>query len=433
MPLFDIEPTSAYSGSYMAIVVTGSRNPTGTAYQQLISSSFRKSRVGDAASLAGALLYTGVTQYGEYSRLIVDNQAMNVNQRFVSHVSTTKVIYDSHIPDLAAIFLADNAYPAFTMYPSPAGVDMRVQFIFGTRDESGVLHRRTSSYASDANASISNDNWVNSSPFQYKYRGAPRRAGSFIDANGLLIRASTSFSTPTETFSNFNVTGIDTTGIGTAPNAKTLNPSDPFAGGFSGTIPGATASFQVGFMDKRRESTVTASANYTFRPVEEYTDTDTTFSGMPTVFGAPITNNTKAGSNIDTIRAVYGFGDGPSNTPLPKNVFGVDKGHGAAGYPVRVWFGTGIRGWKYGLYNGLPTSPKCIFRRNHFGSHRDMLEQRLFTKEVNKINGTLEAAVTLSFISGSEAYVTASNPALNTREVGYYDFEYKCGIPWKDR
>jgi hypothetical protein len=429
MPLFDIEPTSAYSGSYMAIVVTGSRNPTGTAYQQLISSSFRKSRVGDAASLAGALLYTGVTQYGEYSRLIVDNQAMNVNQRFVSHVSTTKVIYDSHIPDLAAIFLADNAYPAFTSYRSVAGPDIRVQFIFGTRDELGVLHRRTSSYASDANASISNDNWVNSSPFQYKYRNAPRRAGSFIDANGLLIRASTSFDV---TGSVFDVTGIDTTGIGTAPNAKTLSALDPFAGGFSGTIPGATASFQVGFMDKNR-NTASIWADYNFRPVEEYTDTDTTFSGLPAAFGTPISNNTKAGSNVDTIRAVYGFGDGPSNTPLPKDVFGVNRGHVLATYPIRVWFGTGIRGWKYGLYNGLPTSPKCIFRRNHFGSHRDMLEQRLFTKEVNKINGTLEAAVTLSFISGSEAYVTASNPALNTREVGYYDFEYKCGIPWKDR
>jgi hypothetical protein len=42
-----------------------------------------------------------------------------------------------------------------------------------------------------------------------------------------------------------------------------------------------------------------------------------------------------------------------------------------------------IRGWKYGLYNGLPTNSKAIFRRGRFGQFRDMLEQRQYTKFVN--------------------------------------------------
>ena len=41
-----------------------------------------------------------------------------------------------------------------------------------------------------------------------------------------------------------------------------------------------------------------------------------------------------------------------------------------------------IRGWKYGLYNGLPTHTKAIFRRNRYGQLRDMLEQRQYTKFV---------------------------------------------------
>ena len=42
-----------------------------------------------------------------------------------------------------------------------------------------------------------------------------------------------------------------------------------------------------------------------------------------------------------------------------------------------------IRGWKYGLYNGLPAHSRAHFRRNKFGQFRDMLEQRLFTTFFN--------------------------------------------------
>lgn len=42
-----------------------------------------------------------------------------------------------------------------------------------------------------------------------------------------------------------------------------------------------------------------------------------------------------------------------------------------------------IRGWKYGIYNGLPAHSKVIYRRGRFGQYRDMLEQRLFTKFFN--------------------------------------------------
>lgn len=42
-----------------------------------------------------------------------------------------------------------------------------------------------------------------------------------------------------------------------------------------------------------------------------------------------------------------------------------------------------IRGWKYGLYSGLPMNSKTIFRRERFGQFRDMLEQRQYTKFIN--------------------------------------------------
>jgi len=39
-----------------------------------------------------------------------------------------------------------------------------------------------------------------------------------------------------------------------------------------------------------------------------------------------------------------------------------------------------IRGWKYGLYSGMPMNSKAVFRRDHYGHLRDMLEQRPYTK-----------------------------------------------------
>jgi len=44
-----------------------------------------------------------------------------------------------------------------------------------------------------------------------------------------------------------------------------------------------------------------------------------------------------------------------------------------------------IRGWKYGLVNGMPQHTKVIFRRGKYGQFRDMLEQRQYTKFV-KVN-----------------------------------------------
>lgn len=421
MPRFDVEPTAAYSGSYTDVVVTGSRTPTGNKTQQFISASMRKSQVGNAA-FDDPKLYTGVRQFGEYSRLLASNYALGVNQRFVSHPSSQKIIYDSYVPDLAAIFAADGAYPMFTSYQNPSQADVRVQFVFGMRDTDGTFYRRTSSFASDGNISLTNDSWIASYPFEYKYRGAIRRAGTFVDANGLLIRASSSF-TRVGTSPAFDIAGL--AAVGVSPSEKRLDPSDAFAGGFSGNIPGATASFQVGFMGKKAPG-VESPANFTFYPVEEYTHT----SYPPTVPAAILNPNSFAANNVDSIRFAYGFGDGPSGIATPATF--TTASHVVEGMAVRAWFGSLIRGWKYGLYNGTPTAVKCVFMRNRYGSHRDMLEQRIFTKEVNSLDGTIEGPVQLNFITGSDAFVTASNPSLNTRQAGFYDFEYRVGTPFKD-
>jgi hypothetical protein len=59
-----------------------------------------------------------------------------------------------------------------------------------------------------------------------------------------------------------------------------------------------------------------------------------------------------------------------------------------------------IRGWKYGLYSGLPMHSKAVFRRNRYGQLRDMLEQRQYTKFIMVNHSPVDDdAITRDFFS----------------------------------
>lgn len=74
------------------------------------------------------------------------------------------------------------------------------------------------------------------------------------------------------------------------------------------------------------------------------------------------------------IKFFYGFGDGRSR---------VDNGHVKfLGVSDFSGFSTGaeVRGWRHGMISAFPIKTSAMFRRDHFGHLRDMLEQRLDTK-----------------------------------------------------
>lgn len=108
-----------------------------------------------------------------------------------------------------------------------------------------------------------------------------------------------------------------------------------------------------------------------------------------------------------------------------------------------------IEGWKYGLYNGVPTNFSAVFRQNHYGQFRDMLEQRIYTKAYNNplIGGPMDNNGGINFISGSALlgesndYITASIYAsdnvteayrVNPYGSGIFDKEYRASQPWYD-
>ena len=117
-------------------------------------------------------------------------------------------------------------------------------------------------------------------------------------------------------------------------------------------------------------------------------------------------------------------------------------------HPVDIT-GFTAEGWKYGLYNGVPTNFSAVFRQNHYGQFRDMLEQRIYTATYNnpQIGGPMDANGGIKFISGSalagerDDYAIAkiyNSQSLNVAEAyrvnpygsGIFDTLYRASQPW---
>lgn len=84
-------------------------------------------------------------------------------------------------------------------------------------------------------------------------------------------------------------------------------------------------------------------------------------------------------SDAEARKQYYGIGDlntfvsSSINTTGSHNIPDVRFKTGSQ----NVGFGTNIRGWRYGIKNGVHEYTRAVFRRDRFGQHRDMLEQRI--------------------------------------------------------
>ena len=93
-------------------------------------------------------------------------------------------------------------------------------------------------------------------------------------------------------------------------------------------------------------------------------------------FGSNSTTYAIANPKSEFIKYFYGIGTGHGkhdNQHVRGKLMGVSGGQIASSSAK-------IRGWKYGMMNGFSLRSGQIFRRDHFGQPRDMLEQRLDAK-----------------------------------------------------
>lgn len=97
-----------------------------------------------------------------------------------------------------------------------------------------------------------------------------------------------------------------------------------------------------------------------------------------------------------------------------------------------------FRGFKYGLLNSDPISPKHYFRRTRFGQFRDMLESSPVACYFEPPR-TITYPVTVGFLSGTSIYNSASlyanattTSSFNLRDSGIYDYHARSGMPFFD-
>jgi hypothetical protein len=114
---------------------------------------------------------------------------------------------------------------------------------------------------------------------------------------------------------------------------------------------------------------------------------DAVGNNPPHVITAPVTNVTPRPS--DLIKTLYGIGSVNAivitgSSPPMGSTCAVDYAGISMDPPSshQYTFGTKpiVRGWKYGIVNGLAQFSRGVWRRSKFGQLRDMLEQRIDTK-----------------------------------------------------
>lgn len=142
--------------------------------------------------------------------------------------------------------------------------------------------------------------------------------------------------------------------------------------------------------------------------------------------GSDSFTNLNLKQNTDKEIRICFFGTDVNET----SVVGSSTGHDYSYFPI---FGMSCKGWKYGIYNGIPTNPKSIFRRNKYGMLAHKLESRLFSVIYNKETRTFYRPIDqIQFNTSSQDYLTASNQTLNVYDSGIYNDYYISGKPFEE-
>lgn len=124
-----------------------------------------------------------------------------------------------------------------------------------------------------------------------------------------------------------------------------------------------------------------------------------------------------------------------------KNKHTEHRAFSRVGYEVfsgSIWStGPIIRGWKYGLYNGLPDYTFAYYRQGRYGQYRDMLEQRIYTRFIfNDQDRTIytnsslnDGPVTVKFVDPNDNLVDPQNTQSQnlstyaTSSLPYFDLQ----------
>lgn len=392
---FEVEHNTQYSGSYSDRIVSGTLDNSGN--KRYLAAS----KVGNVNwfSIVNANNYT---VYSSEYYVYKDLGYNGYDYRFLSVNDPDEVPQDCYVPHYADIININGAKIV------SSSIDVNGYNLYSTQSFKIILSDKNVMDSSNT-TQIADTNWLNEFPYQNKYKNAKlllfNRNPIEIDVNSnTVFREQWDAATPPTEIQydsiNNNSPGRKRITIEFVLSASTENTS-------------TNKNRHITLVD--RKSNVNSSGDFVFN---NPTATDDTLD--PKTF----------------FKCYYGFGDYGeigstkySNWHFLSNSIYFNAGMG--GEVSRNFFKYGfapiIRGWKYGIYNALGANSKAVWRTKKYGQFRDMLEQRMYTKFYG-----FPSVVEIKFVSGSQAYLTASNPSLNVSGSGIYDFEYKASLPFFD-
>lgn len=413
---FEVEFRQEHSGSFDDDVIMGSlvtklngvltTGPRGRIFSMTNPAAIKAPGTSMFDSTTSSSLSYLAQPFSEKAGIIKNTQ----------HVSTTERYWDSMMPAINECFAADGAGIFFSNFFSGsitmAGQPEFMPMVFF--DSS--LDRQFSKWSG-----LIDNKWTKAYPFEPRYDGIQRhqRVEKTFVANR--VAQFNSFE------ANFN------TGDFNSMLSSSYVASQAVNGFFLGTWGNKNTGTPNPNPSTSVATTPTGSVSY-----------HAVGDGQHAIFGAVFFATTP--SSTDVIKTAFGFGD--LNTTLVTNLpnapgtrFGTNHFADCRRSERANQFGQYdvspiIRGWKYGVYSGLPAFSRAYFRRGRYGQVRDMLEQRQYTKFytsdepgfIGFLGGQTEGIVNVKFIDPLTGNVTSPQ---NTQSSNL-SFECTSSLPYDD-
>jgi hypothetical protein len=436
---YDLFPLMALSESYVDQIMSGFLIKK-TLTSSIISGSQafvtgNRVKIGSAISGSNYAMKQIATDFGFFSNIVSGSVQIEKHAgiRFLNLIDSNEILFDSIPPSFDDCMKKYGKGMTLLNVGDPSKYHA-LNFVYILSTPGFPV---TSSYAGET---ISDSYWLSSFPMSNVYRGTRRVKSSeqFLNFSKLTYYASSSVQDVL--FEPKFLSGFTTLPMDSNVVSYEKNPSDAFWNGNGSYVLPAFVSVCY-FLSG---ANINDNASKEFYEDRHYsllaTQTGTVngsgiFSTFYSVFpeADPIAVKPKQPEQADLIKHVFGFGDG-----VDGYVHGVSfSTHTTSSFsveqkPAKIKYGSRIKGWKYGLLSGFETKKTAIFRRDHFGQFRDMLEQRIIGKTLKSDSNTITSPITVEFVSGTVAYFSASNPTLNTRDSGIYSYEYLSGRPFAD-
>lgn len=419
---FETEPSAFYSGSYTDNIFIGSFfEPRGRIKVASIVSGSNEIRY--AQNYSDFLSHSGSNR----------SRSLGLDLRFRTFYTLDEQYQDTILPDYLQAYYLNGGKAAIAYTEAGLSPVLLTDAVAGVPANYPVgkltytAYNTTASYNAGA-VNVGDNIWLSSFPFQGRYRDIKKVENLQMFRSSIICAATASQSASFDGVVRYGPnTGFASSSIATFEVIIPRTWKD-------GTIAGAGNNEPFRYVLLDVTGSVAPSGS-----IEDQFYAFGLVAFPPAAIGFfGVGSGTKRPTEKQMIKFIFGFGENYQQIPILSGVSSSYLNNTIGVINCHYVSSVDIRGWRYGVANGFPYYSSCVFRSGHYGQFRDMLEQRKVTKFYNPNGnktkrGSTDAVVQITFVSGSQAFLSASDPSnLNVNDSGIYDIEYKSGQPWHD-